>query len=84
MAESFVDLAKDLGLEAVDGQELNKTLLSFFAELKKTGAEFGYRSASEISRFTAVVNKLDSEWTMAEITDAAIMQKIEKQPIHYF
>lgn len=76
MAESFVELAKDESLEAGDKKELNKTLMNFFAELKKTGAEFGYRSASEIIRFAAVAKKLDKSWEQNEITDAAIMQKL--------
>ena len=76
MAESFVELAKDTSLESIDEEGLNKTLMSFFTELKKTGAEFGYRSASEIIRFAAVGNKLDAVWSSAEITDAAIMQKL--------
>ncbi|MBC7390617.1 MAG: DUF3578 domain-containing protein [Opitutaceae bacterium] len=76
MAESFVELAKDTSIEAADAKGLNKTLMSFFAELKKTGAEFGYRSASEIIRFAAIANKLDAAWSTPEITDAAIMQKL--------
>lgn len=76
MAASFVELAKDTSLEATEAEQLNKTLISFFAELKKTGAEFGYRSASEIIRFAAVANKLDADWSSAEIIDAAIMQKL--------
>lgn len=76
MAASFVELAKDKNFEAAEKEGLNKTLMSFFAELKKTGAEFGYRSASEIIRFAAVANKLDAGWKQDEITDAAIMQKL--------
>ena len=76
MAESFIEIAKDYSLEAVDAIELNKTLMSFFSELKKTGAEFGYRSASEILRFAAVVNKIESGWNTSDILDAAIMQKL--------
>ena len=76
MSGSFVEIAKDDGLEATDTDELNKSLMSFFSELKKTGAEFGYRSASEILRFAAVVNKIEAEWTMTDIIDAAIMQKL--------
>ena len=76
MSGSFVEIAKDNTLEAIDAEELNKALMSFFTELKKTGAEFGYRSASEILRFAAVVNKLDPAWNMANIIDAAIMQKL--------
>ncbi|MBK9732184.1 MAG: DUF3578 domain-containing protein [Chitinophagaceae bacterium] len=76
MAESFVEFAKNTSLEAADEERLNKTLMRFFAELKKTGAEFGYRSASEIIRFAAVANRLDADWKQDEITDAAIMQKL--------
>ena len=76
MAESFVELAKASSLGAADSESLNKTLMSFFAELKKIGAEFGYRSASEIIRFAAIANKLDSTWSSTEIMDAAIMQKL--------
>jgi 5-methylcytosine-specific restriction protein B len=50
--------------------------LDFFGELKKTGAEFGYRSASEIIRFAAVVNMIEPSWTTTDIIDAAIMQKL--------
>jgi 5-methylcytosine-specific restriction protein B len=50
--------------------------MNFFLELKKTGAEFGYRSASEILRFAAVVNKIETTWSMTQIIDAAIMQKL--------
>jgi 5-methylcytosine-specific restriction protein B len=76
MAGSFVELAKDTSLEGADEEGLNNTLMSFFVELKKTGAEFGYRSASEILRFAAVTNKLDAAWSSPEIADAAIMQKL--------
>jgi 5-methylcytosine-specific restriction protein B len=76
MAGSFVEIAEDLNLKVNDTEELNKSLMSFFSELKKTGAEFGYRSASEILRFAAIVNKIDPTWSMSEIIDAAIMQKL--------
>jgi 5-methylcytosine-specific restriction protein B len=76
MADSFVQIAKDNSLEAKETEELNITLMNFFSELKKTGAEFGYRSASEILRFAAVVNKIESTWSMSDIIDAAIMQKL--------
>jgi 5-methylcytosine-specific restriction enzyme B len=76
MAGNFVQIAKDNSLAAKETKELNSTLMSFFSELKKTGAEFGYRSASEILRFAAVVNKIESTWSMSEIIDAAIMQKL--------
>lgn len=51
-------------------------MIYFFNELKKTGAEFGFRSASEIMRFAAVVNKIEPTWQTGDIIDAAIMQKL--------
>src|SRR5690606_24731582 len=47
-----------------------------FRELKKAGAEFGYRTASEIRRFAAVAEALETEWTTDEILDVVIMQKL--------
>lgn len=76
MAASFVELAKNKDLKPIHKDNLNTTLISFFNELKKTGAEFGYRSASEIHRFVAVANQLDPDWKMDEIIDCAIMQKL--------
>jgi 5-methylcytosine-specific restriction protein B len=76
MATSFIKLAKDKSLKTNDSQVLQTELLIFFSELKKTGAEFGYRSASEIFRFAAVVNILEPGWSLSEIIDAAIMQKL--------
>jgi 5-methylcytosine-specific restriction protein B len=76
MAGNFVEIANDDTLEASDTEELNKSLMNFFSELKKTGAEFGYRSASEILRFAGVVNKIEPTWSMAVIIDTVIMQKL--------
>lgn len=76
MGDSFVKIAKDTSLKANEPDVLQTALIVFFKELKKTGAEFGYRSASEIIRFAAVVNKIEPQWATAEIIDAAIMQKL--------
>ena len=76
MSESFVKIAKDKTLQANNSDILETELLSFFNELKRTGAEFGYRSASEIFRFAAVINTIEPGWSMPEIIDAAIMQKL--------
>jgi len=76
MAESFLNLAKDKSLKFADNTVINEVLLKFFKELKVIGAEFGYRSASEILRFAAVVNKIEPEWPINQIIDAAVMQKI--------
>jgi 5-methylcytosine-specific restriction protein B len=76
MAKSFVSIAKDENLVSKNAVELKDILLLFFKELKKTGAEFGYRSASEIRHFAALVNTIEPGWTVTEIIDAAIMQKL--------
>lgn len=76
MANSFVDIATAKIPTPKDQDSIQKALLSFFIELKKTGAEFGYRSASEILRFAAILNFIEPKWTITEIIDAAIMQKL--------
>ena len=55
---------------------MNETLVSFFRELKKAGAEFGYRTAAEIQRFAAVTEALETNWTTEQILDVVIMQKL--------
>ncbi|MEO7990794.1 MAG: hypothetical protein ABI663_14695 [Chryseolinea sp.] len=76
MATSFVELARDKSLSPADPSLLGSELLKFFIELKKTGAEFGYRSAAEINRLTAVINKLEPNWSIQQIIDVVIMQKL--------
>jgi 5-methylcytosine-specific restriction protein B len=76
MAGAFMEIAKDKSLQTNNVADLQSALMIFFSELKKTGAEFGYRSASEIFRFAAVVNTIEPNWTMTDIIDAAIMQKL--------
>ncbi|MCX6246055.1 MAG: DUF3578 domain-containing protein, partial [Bacteroidetes bacterium] len=76
MARDFLIIAVDESIKTNDLTEINKTLLSFFTDLKETGAEFGYRSASEILRFSGIMNKIEPNWSMSEIVDAAIMQKL--------
>ena len=75
MAESFVQLAGD-SIEFEDAAVLNKSLLDFFDELQKAGAEFGYRTAGEICRFAGIIKKLDNSLSTEEIIDIAIMQKL--------
>ena len=78
MAEDFVKLALP-SVEETVGIKINDYLLNFFGELKKTGAEFGYRTASDIHRFAGIVNRLNPEeeqWTAEQITDAVIIQKL--------
>jgi len=74
MAESFVAKSYEKGLMT---QGLEKKLIPFFTELQKVGAEFGYRTASEISRFVKICEDMKGG-TMKknEIIDAAIIQKL--------
>jgi 5-methylcytosine-specific restriction protein B len=61
MGESFVSDATRKGLIA---KELGVELMPFFKRLQEAGAEFGYRTASEISRFVAICTELaDDEMT---------------------
>ena len=78
-AEAFLKL-KDVppALDAA-GSTMNKDAIAaalnkFFPELAKLGAEFGYRSASEIVRFCAYY--LAAGASIDDAIDAAIVQKL--------
>lgn len=75
MGQSFVAKAKEKG-KVESG--LKDKLMLFFDKLQEAGAEFGYRTAAEISRFVAIYTEVakDSGITEADIIDAAIMQKL--------
>ena len=74
MAKSFLDMAaiKDFATDA----NTNAALLKFFGELKKSGAEFGYRSATEILRLIHQLTLLDANMSDEQKIDIAIMQKL--------
>ncbi|WP_159468060.1 MrcB family domain-containing protein [Dyadobacter sp. 3J3] len=76
MAESFLSIARDKSLLISNKDLVNEALLKFFKELKLVGAEFGYRSASEILRLATIINKIEPEWTTNEIIDCAVVQKL--------
>lgn len=82
MAKHFVNLSSNKSFATEDVAEINSTLLKFFGELKKTGAEFGYRTATEIMRLihqlTVLEKNNDAENKMSinEKIDIAIMQKL--------
>ncbi len=74
MGESFV--ANALKPSLVD-RELGDALMPFFKELQKVGVEFGYRTATEMSRFVAICSELAKDvMTKEAVIDAAIMQKL--------
>jgi hypothetical protein len=72
MGEIFVTMAT----QKTD-KNLNKVqadLMKFFKELKKSGAEFGYRTASEMGRLMLMLKKMDVKDN--DSLDIAIMQKL--------
>ncbi|MBT3756593.1 MAG: DUF3578 domain-containing protein [Candidatus Cloacimonetes bacterium] len=80
MASDFVKLAKEKPDNFKESETLNKTLLEFFDELKKMGAEFGYRTASEIYSFCSKLNTLTkgekATFAIEDMIDAAVLQKL--------
>lgn len=76
MAHSFLKMAeeKDFGVQDLTGTHI--TLVNFFEQLKKTGAEFGYRSATEIIRLINQLTVIDADLTPEVKLDIAIMQKL--------
>ena len=72
MGECFVAMATQKS-----DKNLKKTqedLMKFFKELKKSGAEFGYRTASEIGRLMFMLQELGEKGD--NLLDIAIMQKL--------
>ena len=76
MAQDFLELSKNKSFATEDVGDINKTLLKFFGELKKTGAEFGYRTASEIMRLIHQLHVLDQDMATDDKIDIVIMQKL--------
>ncbi|MDZ4784616.1 MAG: hypothetical protein SGJ02_00935 [bacterium] len=76
MAKSFLDIASNNTFVTTDIENINSALIQFFSELKKTGAEFGYRSATEILNLINQIHFLDSSLSTNKKIDIAIMQKL--------
>ncbi len=76
MAKSFVEMSANKTFATSDIDVINSTLVQFFSELKKTGAEFGYRSATEILRLIHQLTVLDNTLSTNQKIDIAIMQKL--------
>ena len=76
MAKNFLEMAASKEFATADIAEINAALIQFFGELKKTGAEFGYLSASEIMRLIHHLHVLDNTLTTHQKIDIAIMQKL--------
>lgn len=80
METEFIEKARKETLDSQEISEIKSVLFEFFNELKKVGAEFGYRVASEIFRLASQISLLSAEnggaWKLDEIADAAIIQKL--------
>jgi 5-methylcytosine-specific restriction enzyme B len=76
MAKSFLEMAEKREFAEHDLADTHQTLVNFFEQLKKTGAEFGYRSATEIIRLINQLTVIDGELSADEKLDIAIMQKL--------
>jgi 5-methylcytosine-specific restriction protein B len=74
MAESFLSIASQNNI--VKNEDIAKELSSFFSQLQLVGAEFGYRSATEIMQLAAKLKMLEPKITDNECLDIAIMQKL--------
>ena len=69
-------MAANKSFDTTDIDAINDALVKFFGELKKTGAEFGYRSATEILRLIHQLTILDDKLSTNQKIDIAIMQKL--------
>ncbi len=76
LAKSFLDMSANKSFTTTDIDTINNALVEFFGELKKTGAEFGYRSATEILRLIHQLSVLNPSLTTNQKIDIAIMQKL--------
>lgn len=74
MAEDFLNISENTEIER--NEFLSNELISFFNQLKNVGAEFGYRSATEILLLVSKLKKIDSSLNDKECLDIAVMQKL--------
>ena len=76
MAVNFVELSNSKS--PANSKDLNNELIKFFSELRKVGAEFGYRTALEIQILFSQIDRVNPEYSdkTNEKIDIAIMQKL--------
>ncbi|MFT3901582.1 MAG: DUF3578 domain-containing protein [Niabella sp.] len=73
MAQHFLTLAADNHIEKEEAY--TEIFVQFFDELKKIGAEFGYRTAVEMLLLIKKLNAVGT-FTKEQSTDIAVMQKL--------
>ncbi|MCH8558624.1 MAG: hypothetical protein LAT84_12415 [Balneolia bacterium] len=78
MVASFLQMSRRKAFDQPLPVGLKPRLIQFFEELSKTGAEFGYRSASEIVRLVHQLTELDTDNELSDNDkiDIAVMQKL--------
>ncbi len=76
MGANFLELSGNKAFEHEASEEISKVLVSFFKGLSEIGAEFGYRSASEIVRLINQLKVIDDSISIEDCLDIAIMQKL--------
>ena len=74
MAGSFIQISQETDFS--NDKMLNTMLMSFFTALKPAGAEFGYRTVSEIYRLITLARKLNTGWDNDKLMDIVVMQKM--------
>ncbi len=75
-ANEFLEVAANQSISLRSKDYFSDMLAKFFTELKKVGAEFGYRSAFEALRFAAIMQTTAPSWAHTTIMDAIILQKL--------
>jgi 5-methylcytosine-specific restriction protein B len=77
LGKRYSDIFMELAAAGYQPQDFTRnSLMKFFEELEKIGAEFGYRTAYEINKFCGVVRGIDADIKEEKILDFAIMQKL--------
>lgn len=76
MGTDFVKMSGDKQVTIAAPEEVKETLLKFFSELKRTGAEFGYRTATEIMILIHQLSVLQDQINLNTKLDIAIIQKL--------
>lgn len=76
MATDFIKTARNNEFKEINTDNLNDTLVNFFSQLQKTGAEFGYRTGMEIHRLYQQLTVINEEISENEKIDITVMQKL--------
>lgn len=74
MGAGFVRISQETDFKS--DALFNTQMMLLFTALKQAGAEFGYRTVSEIYRFISLTQKLNTDWSNDKLLDFIIMQKM--------